>query len=90
MVPALRRLRQKDIEFEASLGYNSKTLPQTNKRKECPRETFLDSWSPSDPCCALTTFWESSQLVLWTHWGTSFDMLVSLQGRSCFCLSTHM
>jgi hypothetical protein len=27
---ALERLRQEDDEFEASLGYNSETLPQKN------------------------------------------------------------
>jgi hypothetical protein len=32
IVPTLGRLRQEDSEFKASLGYNSETLSQKNKR----------------------------------------------------------
>jgi hypothetical protein len=51
VIPALERLRQEDLKFEASLGYTVKCLKKRKKKKTSlysQRHPFVDSLKASD------------------------------------------
>jgi hypothetical protein len=41
VIPALRRLRQKDLEFQASFGYITKSCLKRRKKKERKKRFYV-------------------------------------------------
>jgi hypothetical protein len=56
-VPALRRLRQKDRKFEASLGFNTETVSKKKKRKKERKEKEKNMMGKNMWVCAIATIY---------------------------------